>query len=87
MRTWVQSLASISGLRMQHCRELWYRSQAWFGFGSGVAVALIRPLVWKLPQAVGEVLKRQKKKKKKKRKRPKAMECVRFLEGGKGKNG
>ena len=35
----VRSLASLSGLRIQHCRELWCRSQAWLG--SGVAVAVV----------------------------------------------
>ena len=28
MRFQVQSLASLSGLRIWHCHELWYRSQA-----------------------------------------------------------
>ena len=37
MRLWVQSLALLSGLRIWHCRELWYRSQR--RLGSGVAVA------------------------------------------------
>ena len=35
MRLWVQSLASLSGLGIQSCRELWYRSQ--MRLGSGVA--------------------------------------------------
>ena len=34
----VRSLASLSGLRIWHCRELWCRSQ--MQLGSGVAVAL-----------------------------------------------
>ena len=29
MRLWVRSLASLSGLRIQHCHELWYKSQMW----------------------------------------------------------
>ena len=37
MRFRVQSLASLSGLRIRCCRDLWYRSQ--MGLGSGVAVA------------------------------------------------
>ena len=37
IRLQVQSLASISGLRIQRCRELWCRSQ--MRLGSGVAVA------------------------------------------------
>ena len=39
MRTWVWSLASLSRLRIQHCRELWCRSQT--RLGSGVAVAVV----------------------------------------------
>ena len=38
MRLWIQSLASLSGLRIRHCPELWCRSQTWLG--SGVAMAL-----------------------------------------------
>ena len=35
----VQSLASLSGLRIRHCRELWCRSQTQLGSGVAVAVA------------------------------------------------
>ena len=35
----VPSLTSLSGLRIQHCREVWYRSQMWFGSHVAVAVA------------------------------------------------
>ena len=35
-RTQVQFLVSLSGLRIQHCPDLWCRSQMWLG--SGVAV-------------------------------------------------
>ena len=38
MRLQVRSLALLSGLRIQRCRELWCRSQMWLG--SHVAVAL-----------------------------------------------
>ena len=38
MRLWVQSLASISGLRIQLCHELWYTLQT--RLGSHVTVAL-----------------------------------------------
>ena len=31
MRLWVQYLASLSGLRIWHCRELGCRSQTWLG--------------------------------------------------------
>ena len=50
----VQSLASLRGLRIWYCRELWCKL---------AAVAVIRPLAWELPHAVGEALKRGKKKK------------------------
>ena len=39
MRLRVRSLASLSGLRIQCCRELWYSLQMWFG--SHVAVAVV----------------------------------------------
>ena len=51
MRLRVPSLASLSGLRIWCCRELWSRS---------AAIALIRPLAWEPPYAVGTALKRQK---------------------------
>ena len=35
----VQSLASLSGLRIQHCCELWYRSQ--MQLRSHIAVAVV----------------------------------------------
>ena len=35
----VRSLASLSGLRIRHCHELWGRSQTWLGSGVAVAVA------------------------------------------------
>ena len=38
MRTQVRSLASLSGLRIQHCRELWCRSQTWLRSGIAVTV-------------------------------------------------
>ena len=40
MRTRVQSPALLSGLRIQHCRELWCRSQMQLGSGTAVAVVL-----------------------------------------------
>jgi len=59
MRLQVRSLASLSGLRIWWCRELWCRP---------AAVALIRPLAWEPPYAASLALKRQKDKKKKKKK-------------------
>ena len=72
IRVW--SLASLSGLRIWHCHELWFRSQTRLGFGIAVAVlrcrpeaaALIRPLAWELPYALSEALKRKKNKTKQK---------------------
>ena len=40
MRMQVPSLASLSGLRIQHCHELWWRSQTWLRALVAVAVAL-----------------------------------------------
>ena len=39
MRLQAGPLALLSGLRIQCCRELWYRSQTWLG--SEVAVAVV----------------------------------------------
>ena len=73
----VRSLALLGGLRILCCHELWCRSQTRLGsciavaLGVGhrpAATALIRPLVWELPYAMGGALKRPKKKERKKRK-------------------
>ena len=37
--SWVQSLASVSGLRIQHCCELWCGSRMWVRSRVAVAVA------------------------------------------------
>ena len=69
MRTQVRSLGLLSRLRIQYCRELWYRSQTQLGSGITVAVgrlaaaAPIQSLVWDLPHAAGAALKRWGKKK------------------------
>ena len=39
MSWWVQSLASLSGLKIWHCRELWHRLQTQLGTDVAVAVA------------------------------------------------
>ena len=39
MKIQVRSLASLSGLRIRHCHELWCKSQ--MRLGSGVAVAVV----------------------------------------------
>ena len=67
MRMQVRSLASLSGLRIRCCRELWCRWQTQLGSGVGwAAMAPIRPLAWEHPCAASVALKRQKDKKKKK---------------------
>ena len=63
----VRSLALLSSLRIWHCCELWCR-MTWilccYGCGVGrAAAALIRPLVWEPPYAVGVAQKSKKKKK------------------------
>ena len=62
MRTWVRSWASLSGLGIWHCHELWCRLQMQLGSGIVVAVAPIRPLACELPYAACVALKRKKKK-------------------------
>ena len=79
MRMWVPSLALISGLRIQHCHELWCRSQTrlrsallWLWLWLA-AVAPIGPLIWELPYAIGVALKSKKRKKKKKKEKKKSI--------------
>ena len=68
MRFWVRSLASFSGLRIQRCRDrrdrrgldlallwLWYRP---------ATLALLGPLAWEPPYAVGAAIKSKNKKQK-----------------------
>ena len=62
MRTQVRSLASLSGLRIRHCLELWCGLQTRLGFQVAVAAALIGALAWEPPYATGVALKSQKKK-------------------------
>ena len=54
MRTQIESLASLSGLRILHCHELWHRS---------AGAALIQHLAGELPYAASAALKGKKKKK------------------------
>ena len=59
MRLQVQSLASLTELRIWHCHELWCRSQnsaqIWHCCGCGrlVAKAPTGPLAWEPPYAAG----------------------------------
>lgn len=40
MRMWVQSLASLSGLKTQHCHKLWHRSQTCLGTSVAVGCGI-----------------------------------------------
>ena len=63
LRMRVQSLTSFSGLRIQCCGELWYRSHTWpspvilWLWRRLAAVAPIRLLAWEPPYAAGKKLK------------------------------
>ena len=56
---WVPSLASLSGVKIWCCCELWCGSHT--RLGSHVAVAPVQPLAWELAYAVDMALKREKK--------------------------
>ena len=62
-RLWIRSPASISGLKIWRCCELWYRV---------AAVAPIQPLGWEPAYATGAGLKSQRKRKEKKRREKKS---------------
>ena len=63
----VPSLASLGGLRTQHCPELWYRLHTRLGSGLAVAVAWaggcnsIPTLAQEFPYATGTAIKSQNK--------------------------
>ena len=67
MRLRVQSPTLLSGLRIQHCLELWCIGREhgsdpmllWLGRRLA-ATAPIRPLAWELPYAVGMALEKKK---------------------------
>ena len=61
------SIPGLSGLRVQHCYELWHRSQngshpalLWL-WGRLATAALIQPLAWEPPHAMSVALKKTKK--------------------------
>ena len=70
MRTWVLSLASLTGLRIWRCCELQCRSQMrlwlWCTLAASAPISL---LAWEPIYAVGAALKKNKKKKKKDQKK------------------
>ena len=68
MRMWVQSLALLSGLRIQRCLEggvgcRWGLDPAllWLWCRPAAEAAPIQPLAWEPPSAVGVALKKKKK--------------------------
>ena len=73
MRMWVQSLASLSGSRIQHCHDLWCRSQMRLKSCVAVPVAVTsscssNSTLGLEPPYAASFPKKQKKKKKRKRK-------------------
>ena len=62
MRIQGLSLASLSGLRIWHCRELWCRLKVQLGSCVAVsvasAIAPVRPLAWELQYALDAALKK-----------------------------
>ena len=70
MRLWVRSLASLSGLKIWCCRELWCRLQTWLR--SGVAVASVQAggySSYQTPSLGASICRRYGPKKKKKKTR------------------
>ena len=57
MRLWVQSLASLSGLRIRCCCELWWRWRSQGLWCRQAGVAPIWPLAWETSYAAGAALK------------------------------
>jgi len=75
MRMQVRSQASLSGLRIQYCHELWCRVQTWLRSHVAVAVGQVSGYSTDLTPSLGTFIchrcnpKKQKKKKKKKEKK------------------
>ena len=71
MRTWAQSLASLSGWRIRCCCKLWCRSQTWLKSAllwlwcRLAATAPVRPQAWEPPCAVPTALKKKEDKNRK----------------------
>ena len=53
MRMQIWSLASLSGLRILHCLELWYRLQTWLWTGVAVAVVWVGSCSSNLTHSLG----------------------------------
>ena len=54
----VRSLASLSGLKIQRCRELWCRLQRWLGSGIAVAVVSARSCGSDVTRSLGTSIRR-----------------------------
>ena len=83
MRLWVWSLALLSGLRIWHCCELWWRSQMRLGFCVAVALAWASGYSSDLTPSLGTCIcgecgpRKDKKKKRKRKEKPcKKLFCV-----------
>ena len=65
MRLWVPSLASLSGLRIWRCCELWCRSHrhgldlVLLSLWCRLAATAIRPLAWGPPYSLGVAQKKK----------------------------
>ena len=65
---WIQSLASLSGLRIWHYCKLQFKSQMWLRSGVALAVAWaiatapIQPLAWEFPYAADVAIRRKQRK-------------------------
>ena len=68
VRTEVRSLASLSGLGVQHCHELWSGSQTRLGSGAAVAVAVAGSYISDSNLSLGTSICRRYGHKKKKKK-------------------
>ena len=80
MRLQVRSLASLSGLRIQHYHKLWCRLQTQLRSGVAVVVAqaVVRPLAWGPPYATGVALKKDKKQNKRKQQKKRSQGVLRW---------
>ena len=78
MRFWVRSLALLTGSGVQHCHELWCRSQMRLGSGFAAAVVQAGSCCTNWTSSLGTSMchrcNQKKKKKKKKKKRKKKIE-------------
>ena len=86
-------LALLSGLRIQHCCELWHRSRTWLRswllwlWCRLAAVVPIQLLAWELTYAVGVALKNKQKQKERKKKKKKGREKQKSYGPGEDKRG